>query len=161
MAAVAAAEELPAAEAAAARRQGGRTRRRRRVVEACRGVPLHLGHHTVSEGGSRGRERPEVPHPVGIIGRMSAGGHEDLPQGQRGDRAGLWPCRAAVPHWRSGPCRDLGLKPIARRPHPALSKLSNTYWRMGTVRTQTIGSKRPPESATVARAGAQQRTHLG
>ena len=97
MAAVAAAEELPAAEAAAARRQGGRTRRRRRVVEAGRGVPLHLGHHTVSEGGSRGRESPEVPHPVGIIGRMSAGGHDDPPQVQRGDQAGFWPDRAAQP----------------------------------------------------------------
>jgi hypothetical protein len=58
-------------------------------------APLPCASDCVSEGGSRGRERPEVPHPEGIIGRMSAGGRGDLPQLQRGDRAGLWPTEPA------------------------------------------------------------------
>ena len=75
----------------------GRTRRR--LAVAVSGGRLQGPHpcasDCVSEGGSRGRERPEVPHPEGIIGRMSAGGRGDLPQLQRGDRAGLWPTEPA------------------------------------------------------------------
>ena len=50
-------------------------------------------------GGSRGRERLEVPHPEGIIGRKSAGGHGDLPQLQRAAASGP-PSPAAEQLWR-------------------------------------------------------------
>ena len=94
-------EEAPAAVAAAARRRSGRAGRRRRAEAGCRRLAC-ASETCVSEAGSYGRESSRsVPHPQGIIGRKSAGGHDDLPWVQRGDQAGLWPaerlCSLAQP----------------------------------------------------------------
>ena len=77
-------EEAPAAVAAAAteRADGAAVRR----AEAGSGVPLHLGHHCVSEGDPTARSSRSVPHPKGIIGRESAGGHGGLPLLRRPER---------------------------------------------------------------------------
>ena len=98
------------------RRQWWRWRRRRRRRRRKR-WPLRRGDGAGGYGGGdgqreAGRLAPRtplcvrggisrsgavgVPHPEGIIGRKSAGGHDDLQRVQRGDQAGLWPRRAAV-----------------------------------------------------------------
>ena len=153
-------EEAPAAVAAAARRRSGRAGRRRRAEAGCRRLAC-ASETCVSEAGSYGRESSRsVPHPQGIIGKRA----QEVMTTSRGCSGATKPASglpSGCAHWRSQPCLDLGLKPIARRPHPARSKVSSTYGRMVTVRTQTFGSKWPQKSASVASVGAQQRTHHG
>ena len=77
-------EEAPAAVAAAATQRADRAAVRRAEVGS--GVPLHLGHHCVSEGDPTARSSRSVPHPKEIIGRESAGGHGGLPLLRRPER---------------------------------------------------------------------------
>ena len=143
-------EATERADRVAATASGGRPR-----------SPLHRGHHRVSEAGSRGREWSKRASPARDHRQYGRGRSWRPPAA-----AAARPSRPLAPpsgraHQRSGPCPDLGLKPIASGPHPALSKLSSTYGRMGMVRTQTFGRKRLQKSASVAHAGARERAHHG